>query len=135
MELVRASLERHWDIASEFLKQTVERCNKNGVPLWTHEQVIVSTLKRTFSFESLYLLKNEGNLVGCVFISSGSDAFWEDIDTDGSLFFHKLAVGDDYHSKGLGLLALAQILLFAQNSGCMWPRCDCHGARGRLRAF
>ncbi|WP_421242971.1 GNAT family N-acetyltransferase [Aeromonas enteropelogenes] len=135
MELVKASLEQHWEIASEFLKQTVERCSKNGFPLWNHEQVIVSALKRAYSLESLYLLRHESQFVGCVFISADRDAFWEDMDTHGSLFFHKLAIGDDYHSKGLGLLALAQILLFAQSLGCMWLRCDCHGARERLRAF
>ena len=36
MKLVQAAGDKYWEIASMFLTQTVERCNKNGLPLWTH---------------------------------------------------------------------------------------------------
>ncbi len=122
-------------MASGFLSQAVERCNRNNTPLWTHEQVKISSLKHSYSPESLYLLKHEHIFVGTVFISFDHDSFWPDIDTKGSLFFHKLAIGDLYHSKGLGLLALTEIVKFAKYFGFNWVRCDCHGSRERLRAF
>ncbi len=135
MELVKASLDEHWRVASEFLAQTVERCNNSGFPLWTHKQVMVESLKSSYALESLFLLKHKQQFVGCVFISFDNDDFWQDIDATGSLFFHKFAIGDAFKSQGLGILALAEIEVFAQSSDCDWVRCDCHGARERLRAF
>lgn len=135
MELVKASKYEHWEVASSVLTQTVERCNKNGVPLWTHEQVNISSLKSSYSFENLYLLQHKSDFVGCVFISFDHDAFWPEIATQGSLFFHKLAIGDTHNSKGLGTLALAEILSLGKNLGYSWLRCDCHGDRIRLRNF
>ncbi|MFB2864958.1 GNAT family N-acetyltransferase [Aeromonas sp. MdU4] len=135
MELVKASKDLHWEVASSLLTQTVERCQKNGVPLWTHEQVNISSLKSSYSFESLYLLQHQNDFVGCVFISFDHDVFWQEMSTQGSLFFHKLAMGNDHNSKGLGTLALAKILALGKNRGCTWLRCDCHGGRLRLRNF
>ncbi|EGU55629.1 GCN5-related N-acetyltransferase [Vibrio nigripulchritudo ATCC 27043] len=135
MELINASLERQWDIAADFLVQAVERCNRNGLPLWTKDQVNVPSLKTSYELENLYLLKHHGQQVGCVFISLDNDDFWSDRDTKGSLFFHKFVIGDAFKSQGLGVLALTEIQLMAQSMGCEWLRCDCHGDRGRLRAF
>lgn len=135
MELVKAEKDEHWEIAASVLTQTVERCNMNGVPLWTHEQVKISSLKSEYPLESLYLLRHNKDFVGCVFIIFDHDVFWQDIDTQGSLFFHKLAIGDTYNAKGLGALALAEILLLGKKLGCYWLRCDCHGGRIRLRNF
>lgn len=135
MELVKASKKEHWEIASTLLTQTVARCNKNGVPLWTYEQVNISSLEKSYSFESLYLLQHEHEFVGCVFISFDYDDFWKDVSTQGSLFFHKLAIGDSHNSKGLGTLALAEILSLGKHLGCTCLRCDCHGDRVRLRNF
>lgn len=45
MELVKASNEEHWVLASKFLTQAVERCNRNETPLWTYDQVKVTSLK------------------------------------------------------------------------------------------
>ncbi|TNH78270.1 GNAT family N-acetyltransferase [Aeromonas sobria] len=135
MELVKASTYGHWEVASSLLTQTVERCNKNGVPLWTHEQVNISSLKSSYSLDSLYLLQHEHDFVGCVFIIFDHDLFWKDFPTQGSLFFHKLAIGDAHNSKGLGTLALAEILSLGKRLGCTWLRCDCHGDRVRLRNF
>lgn len=135
MELVKASVEQHWVIASEFLLQTVYRCNKRNLPLWTHEQVQVASLRKSYSLDSLYLLEHNSQLVGCVFISFDFDDFWKEIETKGTLFFHKLAIGDRFSSQGLGVLAIAEIRSFAEKSGCEWIRCDCHGGRESLRAF
>jgi GNAT superfamily N-acetyltransferase len=135
MELVKASNEEHWVLASKFLTQAVERCNRNGTPLWTYDQVNITSLRKSYSFEQLYLLRHEQIFVGCVFISFDSDAFWEDIESNGSIFFHKLAFADTHNSKGLGARALTEILSLAQDFGCIWMRCDCHGDRFKLRSF
>lgn len=135
MELVKATLEEHWRLASGFLTETVERCNMNNVPLWTDEQVSIPSLKQQYCLDSLYLLKYEGAFVGCVFIGFDRDVFWQDRETTGSLFFHKLAIGSKYNAKGLGTETLASILSLAKSNDCVWLRCDCHGARPRLRAF
>lgn len=135
MELVQATTEEHWNIASTFLLETVERCNRNNTPLWTHEQVTTESLKQSYDFEDLYLLQANNVHVGSVFISFGSDAFWPDEDTRNSTFFHKLAIGDKYHSRGLGHQALKAIQDLATAKKSEWLRCDCHGDRPRLRAF
>ncbi|EOK5698557.1 GNAT family N-acetyltransferase, partial [Vibrio parahaemolyticus] len=135
MELVKASTGEHWNIASNFLAQTVERCNEKGLPLWTHQQVSVKALKSHYAIENLYLLKSEQHTIGCVFISFDFDDFWADTDTKGALFFHKFAIGNAFNSKGFGLQALTAIRLLAEERGCLWVRCDCHGDRERLRAF
>ena len=135
MELVKATVEEHWKLASDFLIETVERCNRNNVPLWTYEQVSIASLKQQYCLEGLYLLKYDNVFVGCVFISFDSDVFWQDRDTTGSLFFHKLAISSQYNAKGLGEKTLAAIVTLAKSNHCVWLRCDCHGARPRLRAF
>ena len=135
MELVKASTDEHWNIASKFLAQTVERCNERGLPLWTHQQVSVKALKSNYAIENLYLLKSDQHTIGCVFISFDFDDFWTDTDTKGTLFFHKFAIGNAFNSKGFGSQALTEIRLLAEERGCLWVRCDCHGGRASLRAF
>lgn len=125
MELMKASVEQHWEIASEFLLQTVERCNRRHIPLWTHDQIQVASLRKSYLMDSLYLLEHNSELVGCVFISFDFDDFWEGIETEGTLFFHKLAVGDRFCGQGLGALAITEIRSLAEKSGCEWVRCDC----------
>lgn len=135
MELVQAAGDKYWEIASMFLTQTVERCNRNGLPLWTHSQVRISSLKSVYPSESLYLLKTADKFIGCVFVSFETDNFWSGMDTTNSLFFHKLAIGDEHNGLGFGARALNALLELAKDNGCIWLRCDCHGGRKRLRVF
>ncbi len=135
MELVQAAGDESWEIASVFLSQTVERCNRNGLPLWTHSQVSVSALKSAYPSESLYLLKTADKFIGCVFVSFETDDFWSELDTSNSLFFHKFAIGDEHNGLGYGERALNALLELAKANDCIWLRCDCHGGRKRLRAF
>lgn len=135
MELVKASVEQHWEIASEFLLQTVVRCNRKNLPLWTYEQVQVASLRKSYSINSLYLLEHNSELVGCVFISFDCDDFWKGMQTEGTLFFHKLVISDRCCGQGLGALAINEIRSLAENLGYEWVRCDCHGGRESLRAF
>lgn len=135
IELIKASSESDWTTASSFLTETVVRCEKNNVPLWTHEQVNVTSLKQSYSLNELYLLKYKGTFIGNVFVSFGSDTFWPDIDASDSAFFHKLAIGDQYYANNLGSLALGSILELAKQHNVRWLRCDCHGGRPRLRNF
>ncbi|WCP68797.1 GNAT family N-acetyltransferase [Vibrio tubiashii] len=136
MELCKASEEAHWELASNILLEVVERCNARNVPLWTNEQVQVSSLKKSYSLDGLYFFQHNGVFVGCVFISFGLDDFWKDLPTDSnSMFFHKLAITNSSSSKGLGSLALSEIRSLAEKLNCEWLRCDCHGGRERLRNF
>lgn len=135
MELVHVDNEQGWLFAEAFLNETVERCNQRDIPLWTHEQVCMDALKKSYPADSLYLFRYQGNFVGCVFIVSGADEIWSDIDGSDSLFFHKLAIGDKYLSQGLGHQALEGIVQMAKNCGLSWLRCDCRAQRPRLRAF
>ncbi len=135
VQLIPATCDSDWTLASDFLLETVERCRRQQIPLWTHEQVCVAALKQNYHSQSLHLLRYRDVWVGCVFISFDSDVFWPDIDTNSSVFFHKLAISDAYHGQGLGQKALAALGNLAKHSQRRWLRCDCHGARPRLRAF
>ena len=135
MELVQANSEQDWPVAATILEQCVTRCNRANVPLWTYEQVSVESLKQSYNLEGLFFLVHEGHCVGCVFLSRDDDPFWQDQNTINTLFLHKLAIGSDYHQQGLGHLALGAIKTHAKLLECEWLRCDCHGARLRLRTF
>lgn len=82
----------------------IERCNRNGMLLWTYDQVEVSALKQAYSDDSLYLLTLRS-------------VRW------GRLFFHKFAIGNSHHASGLGELALTDIRLLTQRVGCYWILC------------
>ncbi len=135
VELIQAKSERDWVFAAECLAQAVARLERQNMPLWTSKQVSLAQLKQDYAGDQLYLLRKDKKNVGSVFINADHDPFWQDRCTKGSLFFHKLVLSDACIEKNLGLAALTAIKNWGYRHDYTWLRCDCHGARPRLREF
>lgn len=136
MELVRVTSDAGWQRIERLLCQAVARCEQRGVPLWHYEQVTRASLLQAYPGAQPYVFRHDGCDVGCVFLQVGEDDFWHDhADMSDAVYFHKLAMGDEFASRGLGQQALSVLLNFARTQQVSWLRCDCHAGRPELRAF
>ncbi len=135
MDLIQAKTAKDWQLCTRFLQQAVHRCIQRGLPLWTYEQVSLDALKKAYGTEQLFLLRDNQQYVGSVFIHEGADEFWPEYPDDSSVYFHKFVIGEEFVAHGLGHKALSAVKLHAQQRNARWLRCDCHAGRPRLRAF
>lgn len=133
--LTKSTQQEDWKAIEGYLLEAIERLETAGIPLWEREQVTVAALQQTYGADSLYLVKEENQVIGGVFILERDELFWPHITTDDSLYFHKLVIGDAFITRGIGHRVLQAMVELVKSEGKLWLRCDCHGNRPRLRNF
>ncbi|MDD1783652.1 GNAT family N-acetyltransferase [Enterovibrio sp. ZSDZ35] len=133
--LIKSSNPEDFVLVHRFLMQAIQRLRAAGIPLWEPEDVSVDALVKAYGTHSLYLVMDNEKTIGGVFVLEEDALFWPEIVTNDSFFFHKLVIGDDFITKGIGHRVLDALVELAKSHGKHWLRCDCHGDRPRLRNF
>ena len=134
MYLVQASNESHWDVAENILKEVVLDLGVRGKQLWTLDQVDKEELKRRYQLDELFLLTDNLNIFGMVFIQNDDPFFWPEINQIDSMFLHKLAVLPKYQNEGLGYKIIESAIDLAKSKTIKWIRLDCDG-RPELKIY
>ncbi|USH05119.1 GNAT family N-acetyltransferase [Grimontia kaedaensis] len=135
ISLTKSTHPDDWRTIEGFLFEAIERLKSAGIPLWEREEVSVSALQKAYGDGSLYLVKEDDQIIGGVFILEMDALFWPQINANDSLFFHKLVIGDAFITRGIGHRVLQAMVELVKSEGRHWLRCDCHGDRPRLRNF
>ncbi|MBV7297387.1 GNAT family N-acetyltransferase [Enterovibrio paralichthyis] len=135
ISLEKAAKPEDWALIENFLIQAIVRLETAGIPLWARDEVTTEVLLASYGHDSLYLVKENGQTIGGVFILESDPLFWPKITDNDSLFFHKLVIGDAFITRGIGHRVLQAMVELTKQQGRHWLRCDCHGDRPRLRNF
>jgi len=125
MNLVQATKDSDWVIASDMLKAVAMKLKSSGSELWTTNQVSTERLKIDYSLSQLFFLESESTLIGVVFLMDSDPFFWPEAENNSSLFIHKLAVLPEHCGKGYGGEALNLIRGHASDRSLPWVRLDC----------
>lgn len=125
MHLEQAKTINDWQSASNLLLAVMEHLNRQGLTLWTQNQLTFDGLKNQYKDGELYLAKNKEILKGVIFLQEQDPYFWPEITNRDSLFVHKLAI----HPKHKGLNKGSELMRLAEQEaakrGLTWLRLDC----------
>lgn len=125
MELVKSVQEHEWMVASQILNEVVSWLEAQGTPLWENKQVSVEGLKNNYQLNELYFFKVSSEILGLVFMQDTDPFFWPEIDSEDTLFVHKLCLRSTIKGRGVGANALNLIKSHAKALGKTWIRLDC----------
>ncbi|KXF82594.1 hypothetical protein [Enterovibrio coralii] len=100
--LTKSSNPEDWALIHRYLMQAIHRLRTAGIPLWEPEEVSIEALVGAYGADSLYMVMDKGQAIGGVFVLEEDELFWPEITTNDSLFFHKLVIGDEFITKGIG---------------------------------
>ncbi|RYY73787.1 MAG: N-acetyltransferase [Gammaproteobacteria bacterium] len=134
MYLNQASSDTYWDTAENILREVVIDLDVRSKKLWTLDQIDKSELKKVYKIDELFLLTDNLNIFGIVFIQNRDPIFWPEVSQGDSIFLHKLAVRPQYRNQDLGFKILTYVVALAKRKKIKWLRLDCD-VRPELKTY
>jgi GNAT superfamily N-acetyltransferase len=125
MNLIQASDENDWSVASSLLQQVALDLDLRNKGLWSQKQVEESELRKNYKLDELFLLTDSSNILGMVFIQESDPLFWPEVEENKSIFLHKLAVLPGHKGRGFGRCIIELSIDIARLRGLEWVRLDC----------
>ncbi|UCG70273.1 MAG: GNAT family N-acetyltransferase [Thermoplasmata archaeon] len=139
MEIVRANSENIIEVL-ELVQECMQHMNDQGIEQWNEQypqsDIFISDIEK----DSLFIIKNEENIVGIIVLSEEQDEQYDQIDWKDKfgkvLLVHRLAVHPKWQGKGIAQKLMDFGENYAKENGYSSIRLDTYSQNPRsLKLF
>jgi GNAT superfamily N-acetyltransferase len=107
----------------------------DGTSMWVENELAAAHVAAEIGQEQFFVAECGGEVAGVIRFQLRDQLFWPDLDTDDSVFVHRIAVRRRYAKHGVSTALLRWAVDRARLIGKQYLRLDCDAERTRLRAF
>jgi GNAT superfamily N-acetyltransferase len=134
IEIVKAS---HADApaASTVMIDAALSLQERGEALWKAEELGEDQLIEEITAGRLYLIKDDGMIIGTVIFQWEDQLYWPDMPGGDAAYIHKLVLKKSAAGSGLGREIIAWAREKALRAGRNYLRLDCEAHRSRLCSY
>jgi len=114
--MIRLAKNEEIDQILAITRACAHKMSANGIFQWNEDYPSREAFEHDLKRKELYVLENDGNLMGCIVISTFKDLIYNDVqwlteNDKPSIYIHRLAVHPDNQGQGNA----QKLMVFAEN--------------------